>query len=337
MKALKIFIGVIIALVVVAVILSFIGPKSYDVSRSVEINAPKGIVWENVGSLEAMDAWSPWNAYDTTMTKSFEGNKGEVGSITKWSSTNENVGEGSQEIIAVADGRIDTKLRFVKPYESESDAYVVVEETENGSKVTWGFKGENGFMSRIFMLFMDMDAAIGPDFEKGLAMLKTMSEEAAANAKPTYDIIEMEYAGKIFIGKKDTVKFAEMAEFFGTNFGAIATTLGQNNREMAGAPSGIYYMWDEANMKAFMAAAIPVSEDKELEGFEKINVAPSKALHIAYYGAYEGSAEAHYAMDAYMKEKGLELNELVIEEYVTDPGMEPDTAKWLTNIYYLIK
>ncbi len=336
MKALKIFIGVIIALVIVAVILSFIGPKSYDVSRSVEINAPKAIVWENVGSLEAMDAWSPWNEKDTAMTKSFEGNKGEVGSISKWSG-NDQVGEGSQEITAIADGRIDTKLIFNMFFDIESDAYVLVEETENGSRVTWGFKGENGFVSRIFAVFGDMDKAIGPDFEKGLAMLKTMSEEAAANAKPTYDIHEIEYAGKIFIGKKDTVKFTEMAEFFGTNFGAIATTLGQNKREMAGAPSGIYYMWDEANMKAFMAAAIPVAEDKELKGFEKINVAPSRALHIAYYGAYEASAEAHYAMEAYMKEKGLSLNELVIEEYVTDPGLEPDTSKWLTNIYYLIK
>jgi effector-binding domain-containing protein len=41
-------------------------------------------------------------------------------------------------------------------------------------------------------------------------------------------------------------------------------------------------------------------------------------------------------MDVYLKEKNL-THSYVIEEYVTDPMMEKDTAKWLTNIFYLIK
>jgi hypothetical protein len=31
------------------------------------------------------------------------------------------------------------------------------------------------------------------------------------------------------------------------------------------------------------------------------------------------------------------MNANVIEEYVTDPGTEPDSTKWLTNVVYLIK
>ena len=41
-------------------------------------------------------------------------------------------------------------------------------------------------------------------------------------------------------------------------------------------------------------------------------------------------------MDAYIKEKGL-AQSYVLEEYVTDQMTEKDTAKWLTNIYYLVK
>ena len=37
-----------------------------------------------------------------------------------------------------------------------------------------------------------------------------------------------------------------------------------------------------------------------------------------------------------MKEKKLDYT-FVIEEYVTDPTLEKDTAKWLTNIYYILK
>ena len=40
--------------------------------------------------------------------------------------------------------------------------------------------GENNFMAKAAGLFMDMDAMIGADFEKGLAQLKAVAEAAAA-------------------------------------------------------------------------------------------------------------------------------------------------------------
>ena len=57
---------------------------------------------------------------------------------------------------------------------------------------------------------------------------------------------------------------------------------------------------------------------------------------IEYFGSYEKSANAHYAMDAYMKEKGV-IQSFVLEEYITDPMTEKDTAKWQTNIFYFVK
>ena len=38
-----------------------------------------------------------------------------------------------------------------------------------------------------------------------------------------------------------------------------------------------------------------------------------------------------------MSTEGVDLNANVIEEYVTDPGQEQDSTKWLTNVIYLIK
>jgi hypothetical protein len=37
-------------------------------------------------------------------------------------------------------------------------------------------------MSKAFSLVMDMDKMVGPDFEKGLASMKTAAEKAAADA-----------------------------------------------------------------------------------------------------------------------------------------------------------
>jgi effector-binding domain-containing protein len=62
-----------------------------------------------------------------------------------------------------------------------------------------------------------------------------------------------------------------------------------------------------------------------------------KALQLAYFGSYDKTGEAHYAMGDYIKDNNLELNGAVIEEFITDPANEPDTSKWQTNIYYMIK
>ncbi len=41
-------------------------------------------------------------------------------------------------------------------------------------------------------------------------------------------------------------------------------------------------------------------------------------------------------MDAHLKANNLSLNQVVIEEYITDPGAEPDSTKWHTNVIYLV-
>ncbi len=42
-------------------------------------------------------------------------------------------------------------------------------------------------------------------------------------------------------------------------------------------------------------------------------------------------------MDGRMKADGVTLNTYVLEEYVNGPAQEPDTAKWVTNVVYLVK
>jgi hypothetical protein len=43
------------------------------------------------------------------------------------------------------------------------------------------------------------------------------------------------------------------------------------------------------------------------------------------------------ALSTKIEMDGKELNETVIEEYITDPGNEPDSTKWQTNIIWLAK
>ncbi len=168
---------IILALVGIILLLALIAPKTYDVNRSVEIGRPKSEVFEYIKYLKNNDTWSPWARKDPNMDKKFTGTDGEVGAISYWNG-NKDVGEGEQEITKIIPGkRIEGQLRFLKPWKSTSDCYFDVEPgTNNGTKVTWGFKGNNKFPMSIMMLFMSMDKMVGKDFEEGLSTLKSQME-----------------------------------------------------------------------------------------------------------------------------------------------------------------
>lgn len=167
----------LLAIILVIVVLNYAAPKSYHVSRSIDIRKPSELVFNYVKYLKNQDDWSPWAEKDPDMYKEFKGTDGQVGAVSVWKG-NKEVGEGEQEITRVVEGELlETRLRFYKPFKSESDAYIkVVGVNENRSRVTWGFSGENKFPARIFMLFMNMDKAIGKDFEYGLQNLKNHLE-----------------------------------------------------------------------------------------------------------------------------------------------------------------
>jgi len=171
MYTVVIILGVI---VVLFILLALIAPKSYHVSRSIELEHPPEQVWSHLKYLKKQQEWSSWAKKDPNMELSFTGVDGEVGATSHWNG-NKDVGEGEQEITRIVEGeRIEQDLRFLKPYKSQSDCYMNLEKLEaNRSKVTWGFTGKNKFPMSIMMLFMSMDKMVGKDFEAGLENLKT--------------------------------------------------------------------------------------------------------------------------------------------------------------------
>jgi hypothetical protein len=168
---------VLMALLVIIAVMAVIAPKTYDVSRQVEIARPSSEVFDYLRSLKKMDEWSPWAKKDPKMEKKFSGVDGEVGALSYWKG-NKDVGEGEQEIKKIIDGkRIESELRFLKPWKSTSDCYLQVEDAGNGkSKVKWGFSGKNKFPMSLISLFVSMDKMVGKDFEEGMRNLKSKLE-----------------------------------------------------------------------------------------------------------------------------------------------------------------
>lgn len=176
MTALYIIGGIVIGLVVIIAVLGMLAPKEINVDRSITINKPVQEMYDYLRVLKNMDNWSPWNDKDPNMERGTKGTDGEVGNISWWKG-NKQVGEGEQEVMKLTPtSRIDIELRFLKPWKAINQVHYALAEENGGTKVTWAINSPTKFPMSIFMLFMNMDKALGKDFEDGLNRLKAVHE-----------------------------------------------------------------------------------------------------------------------------------------------------------------
>ena len=333
MKALKIILYIIVILIGLVAVLGIIAPKAYHVERSMTIAAAPDVVFENVKYWNKWQGWLPWAKDDSTMKISYTGIDGTVGSGYSWVGDKSGSGEMSTTALK-ANEEITYHLKFITPYESHADGYVRLAAGAGGTRVTWAMYGEDRFPWNIMMLFMNMDKMIGPDFERGLTMLKEIAEKEEAKIAG-YEIIAVDLPGRTFAAIRQEVKFADIQTFFTNSIGRLMGAAGEKGARVTGAPCGLFYTWDETAQSTGMAAAVPIAAARQLgTGIEVITTPKGKAFLIDYYGPFEQSVYAYKAMDRYFAKQGLKQAAPIIEEYLTDPSLEPDQSKWLTKIYF---
>ncbi|MGY6648666.1 SRPBCC family protein [Wenyingzhuangia sp. IMCC45574] len=166
------------AAVLAIIVTGVFAPKSKTVERKIVIEKPVEEVFTYLVSLKNMVEYSPWQAKDPNATHVYTGVGNTVGSVHRWESDVDEVGVGEQEIKSITPNKeVVSELRFEKPFESTSTGYFKFQPVAKGTEVTWGYTGDLGFVESVFMLFMDMEKVLGPDFEKGLADAKTILEK----------------------------------------------------------------------------------------------------------------------------------------------------------------
>lgn len=328
---------VIIGISGLYLILCLFGPSTIKVERSIDIKTSSiEDLQHKLADLKFFhDKWSPWTRRDPNMKTTYAGVCCEPGSSYSWESEKDSVGKGrmtfnkfsSDSVLLTLsfDGMGDSKVYYITKLNSKKTVNVI-----------WGMQFNIGFFGRAPMLFMSMDKMIGPDYETGLANLKMQIESMPSETAINYEVKELNWDAKTFYGVKDKLSFEKLAAFFGTSYGKIGEALGKAKVQPIGMPKAIYFTFDEKTMVTDVAAVMEVANGTKIDGVEKFETPAGKVLLIEYFGAYDKSANAHYAMDVYIKEKGL-TQSFVIEEYANDPMTEKDTAKWQTNIFYLVK
>jgi len=301
LKILLILVGIPVA---IFLLVGLFVAQDYHVERSITIDAPYETVYENVSTLKAMNQWSPWVDLDSNMKITYEGTDGTIGAKYNWEG-NEEVGRGYQEITAINENKITSIIHFIEPMEGDATTIIDLNKDKEGIKVTWGFDGSTSYPMNVMHLIWDMDEWLGKDFETGLHKLDSVIALKLKSEPKTYrgyTIKEIDYGPKNYVGFRATLNFNDISAFYAKHFSNLFEFYTSKGIEFDGPPSGIYYSYNMETNEADMMAALPVkAEEPEMpEGYQIIN-ANGKALFIEYKGSYEGSGDAHWAMDDYMK------------------------------------
>ena len=132
-----------------------------------------------VNDFHNWEVWSPWAQLDPAAKYSFEGAPAGKGAAFSWAGTNK-VGEGRMTITESRPNElVRIKLEFLKPFEATNTAEFTFRPEGERTAVTWSMFGHNNFISRAVFLFVNMDKALGGEFEKGLASMKAAAEASA--------------------------------------------------------------------------------------------------------------------------------------------------------------
>jgi uncharacterized protein YndB with AHSA1/START domain len=151
---------------------------TYTVEREIRIDAPASAIYERIVDFHRWAAWSPYEELDPGMDRTYAGAESGVGAVYEWSG-NLKAGAGRMEIVdAVDDERIVIDQRNLKPFRSEITTTFALDDSRDGTAVTWSITGPVTLMTRILGIFKSMDRMVGPVLEKGLARLKADAEAA---------------------------------------------------------------------------------------------------------------------------------------------------------------
>lgn len=334
MKALKIIIIILAVLLGIFLIPPMFMPSEMYVEKTRVMQAQPEVIWDQVNCLENWEAWDLWHQ-DTNIVGHYEGPACGVGAKNIWKYTNMDAG-GSQEIVEVRPFEyIKTYLDFGEM--GSADAEFFFEKTEEGTKVTWNILSPSAYPVGRWMTAIMLKPGITVAYETGLENLDNLTKDMKPLPKYTtgdVSLVDMESMKALAI--RSETDMGGIAQAMGNGFGQIMQVAQAGGLEITGAPFAIWYTWDGETF--VFDNCLPVNKAIAVtDPIKIVDTYAGKAATVDHFGSYETTQYSWGVLENYLNENGLETNGEPMEFYITDPGTEPDPAKWQTTLYWPVK
>lgn len=306
----------------------------FDVHRSKVINASQTALFNYINDYKNWDDWGPWKEDDPTIRNNYTDKTQGAGASFSWTGKD---GNGKMETVKTIDNdTIEQKIYFEQG--NPSDIYWTFTPTKNGTKVTWGMKGEMSFMMKAFAIISGgSDRMLGPMFEKGLDNIDNVlvKELKVYNIKINGLVKK---AGTYYIKQSATCKIPELTGLKSSLFASLEKFSKDNNISVNGSAFAIYNKYDTASNTVDFSVCIPVKEEiftaqgSEITAGELV---PYLALKATLSGDYSHSKEAwDKAYAEITKNKWLEdPSGKYIEVYKVGPLQSRKPSEWITELF----
>ena len=335
MKVIKyIFFFILIIIVLGAVYLATLD-GTYDVKRSRVIKAEPEVVFDEINDYRNWKSWGPWYEMDSTIQETYPEKTSGEGASYSWTSSE---GEGSMRTLKVdAPKSIDQEITFKTPFgDMKSEIYWRLERVKEGTKVTWGMRGEMPFMSR--WMAKGMEDQMGPMEERGLELMdEVIQKKINVYSIETNGVVE--YSGGYYLYATTTCKIGEISDKYPTLLLKVYSFIKKNNVRTSGGPFTLYHKYDEDNDAAMFSVCYPIPEKMIttadsgiLTGFMKNGTYFKTTLKGSYRHsdeAWKKAIEGAQSLEGYTEVENGEP----FEVYVNNPHETPNPADLITEIY----
>lgn len=150
-------------------------PAEFQLQRTIRIQQPIDVVFQELNSFQNRKKWDPWIRQEPKAITEVSGPVRGVGAIWKWKG--QRIGSGTLKIIKTKENqRIFSTIEYGPPQDSKADISWQLQTKQEATEVTWTISIPLAYpFQRIFGLFLE--EIVGPQYEKGLKNLKEYLEK----------------------------------------------------------------------------------------------------------------------------------------------------------------
>lgn len=342
MKILK-YLGIFL---LILLIIGFFLPKQIHVEGKKVINHDVSKAYNFLNDIKNWSKWSPWDKMDSTMHKNFGEITVGTGASYSWESQNKYVGKGSMKYTDCKENEhIISELLFAEGGPSQGAFHF--KKVDGGTELTWSMdtdmgqgEGALGLIHKLIGGYMGiaMKMMMKGVFEEGLNNIdQALNNETSPITENPYKIEETQVPPFNAITVTGMMNMQNIPQKLGEYYSQCAGQIKAQKLEMAGAPFAFYHEFSPDKDFKVEAGIATKMLGKDAGAVKAKSFSATKAIVAYHYGPYEKTEMAHTAINNYILSKNLTIAGSPWEVYVNDPMAEPDSSKWLTEIYYPIK
>jgi len=312
----------------------YFSPKTMSVRKSVQIKCSKGLGFIMPNDIRQWNKWITWKNEDPDLAISPGGRFTSVGA--NFTFEGPEFGKGMVYLDeAYKDSVLVSYIRNNRWPGEVATYWQMIPESKTSLMLNTNSRLQKNipFLKRPF--YREFEADFNKRMEADLEALRNYIE-GMVNAQ--FGVKTGSFEMHRFVGIKTPIPNFKMQKYYAESYPKIYKLLDSLKIDPSGPPVGMVFGWDGINSIVDLMAALPVKEKMQVPpGFDYVEIPTSPCIKLEHYGFYNTLKQAHAKLDYVMNSSTFTLQSPIIEEYVTSPSKEPDTSKWLTNIYYLLE